>query len=226
MNENFKEGLRLYKAGRFEQALYYFDEDDPVVQPLNAYHMALCHLSLEHFAEALELVNLVLEKDDNLLRLLQCQILKAYILIQLEDWMGAQSWLEKLLAEGTDSTQVRSLLGYVLLNQGRAAEGLQHLNTALGKNPNHPNVLNTMGYVLAEKGLHLTKALGLVRKAHLSNPENPAYMDSLGWVLFKLGQHEQAVTYLEKAYRLKNHPTIREHLDLARRELGKKASLR
>lgn len=72
----------------------------------------------------------------------------------------------------------------------------------------------------------MTKALGLVRKAHFAQPENPAYMDSLGWVLFRMNQPQQALEYVEKAFKKNPHPVIREHLEAIRKSLGKTGHLR
>jgi len=226
VTDNIKEGLKLYKEKHYDQALYYFDEENPLEHPINAYYMGLSHLCLEHWDETLELLDVVLLKDEDLLRILHCQILKGFVLIQQENWSGAETWLRQVVLEGTDSSQVQSLLGYALFRQGRRVEGLKHLNQALKMDPTNMNVMNSLGYLLAEEGVHLSKALGLVRKAHFSDPENPAYLDSLGWVLYKMNQPVQAQTYLEKALKKKSHPQIQIHLEELHRNLGKSGLIR
>jgi tetratricopeptide (TPR) repeat protein len=53
--------------------------------------------------------------------------------------------------------------------------------------------------LLADKGIRLEEAKGLIEKALAVDPENGAYLDSIGWVYFKLLDYEKAREYLEKA---------------------------
>ena len=53
-----------------------------------------------------------------------------------------------------------------------------------------PLALNYLGYMLADRGVKLDEALGLIKKAVDLDPANGAYLDSLGWAYFKLGKYE------------------------------------
>ncbi|MGC3968242.1 MAG: hypothetical protein QM775_12985 [Pirellulales bacterium] len=59
--------------------------------------------------------------------------------------------------------------------------------------------LNDLGYLWADEGKNLGRALEMVQKAVAAEPENRAYRDSLGWVYFKLGRFAEAVAELELA---------------------------
>ncbi len=61
---------------------------------------------------------------------------------------------------------------------------------------------NYLGYMWAEKGVHLEEALSLIQRAVKLDPKNGAYIDSLGWVLFKLGRNEEALVQLRHAVEL------------------------
>jgi tetratricopeptide (TPR) repeat protein len=65
--------------------------------------------------------------------------------------------------------------------------------------PDNANALNSMGYILAEEGVLLDKALSYCRKALTIKKDNPAYWDSLGWVYFRLRQYKMALVYVQKA---------------------------
>ena len=81
---------------------------------------------------------------------------------------------------------------------------------------------NYLGYMWADKGVHLEEALDLIRKAVKLEPDNGAYLDSLGWVLFKLGRNEDALVQLQHAVDLiKDDPTLLGHLADVLLKLGK-----
>ncbi|MCG3148498.1 MAG: Beta-barrel assembly-enhancing protease [Verrucomicrobiae bacterium] len=73
---------------------------------------------------------------------------------------------------------------------------------ALELNPQFAGAHNYLGYMWADKGLHLTEALTHIQKAVELDPDNGAYLDSLGWVKFKLGRVEEALPHLQRAIEL------------------------
>ncbi len=86
---------------------------------------------------------------------------------------------------------------YVLLNDVSRAE--QPLEEVLDEFPDDVGALNDLGYLWADQGKNLAKALEMVQKAVAKDPENRAYRDSLGWVYYRLGRHTEAVAELELA---------------------------
>ncbi len=84
---------------------------------------------------------------------------------------------------------------------------------ALALQPDHPQVLNYLGYSLVERGEKLDEALEMIQTAAAARPDNGAIVDSLGWVLFRLGQYDESVDYLEQAASLEPvDPVINDHL--------------
>jgi tetratricopeptide (TPR) repeat protein len=99
----------------------------------------------------------------------------------------------------------------VLTHNKPAAE--EWLETALDEFPDDAGASNDLGYLWADQGKHLHRALAMIQKAVAAEPDNSAYRDSLGWALFRLGQYPQAVAELEKAAADKTpDPTVFEHL--------------
>ena len=73
--------------------------------------------------------------------------------------------------------------------------------------------MNYLGYMWADLGVRLERALELVQKAVELDPDNGAYVDSLGWAHYRLGHLAQAREHLERAARLApGDATIYEHL--------------
>jgi tetratricopeptide (TPR) repeat protein len=65
--------------------------------------------------------------------------------------------------------------------------------------PNDANAANYLGYMWADREMHLDEALELIAHAVELDPENSAYLDSLGWVHFRLGDLEEAERWLRRA---------------------------
>jgi tetratricopeptide (TPR) repeat protein len=84
---------------------------------------------------------------------------------------------------------------------------------ALNLRPNHPSVLNYLGYSWVEQGLELDRAQKMIRSAVKQRPRDGYIIDSLGWVLYRLGNFEGAVKQLERAVQIRpEDPTINDHL--------------
>jgi Flp pilus assembly protein TadD len=77
----------------------------------------------------------------------------------------------------------------------------------------HAPGMNYLGYMWADRGEHLSRALELIRKAVDLEPSNGAYLDSLGWVYFRLNKLDKAEENLRAASTLNpDDATVEEHL--------------
>ena len=84
---------------------------------------------------------------------------------------------------------------------------------ALELNPEHPQVLNYLGYSLVEEQIKLDEALDMIERGVAAQPESGYIVDSLGWVLYRLGRYEEAVIHMERAVELEPvDPVINDHL--------------
>ncbi|MAZ76068.1 MAG: hypothetical protein CMH31_02060 [Micavibrio sp.] len=84
---------------------------------------------------------------------------------------------------------------------------------ALAFQPNHPYILNYLGYSWADRGKNLDKSLSMIERAVKLKPDDGYIADSLGWVLYRLGHFSQAVPHLERASILLPYdPVINDHL--------------
>lgn len=73
--------------------------------------------------------------------------------------------------------------------------------------------MNYLGYLWADRGENLPRALALVQKAVELDPTNGAYLDSLGWVYYQLNQLDRAEENLRAAATLNpDDATIEEHM--------------
>jgi tetratricopeptide (TPR) repeat protein len=108
----------------------------------------------------------------------------------------------------------------VMLSLGSALERQRKYNEAeavfrqmLAADPKNADALNSLGYMLAERGQRLDEAVALVERALTVEPGNGAYLDSLGWAYYKLNRFEQAEAPLrEAAKQLPTASVIQSHL--------------
>lgn len=126
-----------------------------------------------------------------------------------------------------DYWQVHYVRGISYEQLGDWPHAEEDLETALEFQPNHPFVLNYLGYSWADQGVNLKRSLEMIQQAASLRPEDGYITDSLGWVLFRLGKHQQSVPPLERAVELLPYdPTINDHLGDAYWSVGRRREAR
>lgn len=88
----------------------------------------------------------------------------------------------------------------------------RYLKAILKIKPDHAHALNALGYALADRGIRLKEAQGLIQKSLKLEKENPYILDSLGWVYFKQGKLKESLNILRKAFQIKEDAEIATHL--------------
>lgn len=109
--------------------------------------------------------------------------------------------------------ELRFIQGSSLERVGQWDEAVTVFRALLSDQPDSAPVLNYLGYMFAERGVHLEEALEMIQRAVALDPVNGAYLDSLGWVYFQLGDLDRAEKFLTQAGRLEpDDATVQEHL--------------
>ncbi len=115
-------------------------------------------------------------------------------------------------------------LSGVCVALGRLDEAEQRLEEVLDDFPDDIEADNDLGFLWADRNVHLARALTMIRAAIAAEPDNRAYRDSLGWVYFRLGRFPDAVAELEKAVDEKQPDgTVLDHLGDAYQKVGNSA---
>ena len=93
---------------------------------------------------------------------------------------------------------------------------------ALTLQPDHPLVLNYLGYSWIDQGQNLERALDMIRKAVNLRPRDGYIVDSLGWGQYRMGDYKGAVKSLERATMLlPADPLVNDHLGDALWKVGR-----
>ncbi|AFG37983.1 tetratricopeptide repeat protein [Spirochaeta africana] len=209
-----REGIRLFKGGKYEQALEALLQIDvpPEQYPEQAYYLGLSYAKLEQFDEALLYLEQVAASDLDFARIFQGRLIIGYIYAVTERYRLAEFEFNQLLEEGYESPKVYAALAFTLYKQEKTAQSISLLEKALELDPENPNALNSLGFILADKEIRVGVALQYCRRAYDHNPRNPAYQDSLGWAQFKCGNIREAIRYLSMArQQMKGNSEVERH---------------
>lgn len=137
---------------------------------------------------------------------------QAQLLFGLGETQQALATFDELLGYQPDSIDILLAYGGMLDQAGELNRSLDVMRHAVELAPMDANVLNTLGYTLANRTRHHSEAHRLIRQALELTPDSPAVIDSMGWVLYRLGRKQEALSYLEQAYALLDDPEVIAHL--------------
>ena len=94
---------------------------------------------------------------------------------------------------------------------GNKEAASRDLQMALTLDPTNADILNYLGYMWVEQGVHIAEAFKLLQRAHLLAPTSGAITDSLGWAYYRQGDAKTALAYLNRA--VEQSPDSAEILD-------------
>jgi tetratricopeptide (TPR) repeat protein len=129
---------------------------------------------------------------------------------------------EKIQPDSSGKEMTGFLLGAIFERQKKFDQAEEEFRKVLNANPRNASTLNYYGYMLADRGIRLEEATGLIKRALADDPNNAAYQDSLGWAYFKQDKLDDAEGLLRKAISREGHdPTILSHLGDVYAKMGK-----
>jgi tetratricopeptide (TPR) repeat protein len=117
--------------------------------------------------------------------------------------------------------------GIALERSGQWPLAEKDFKKALQLQPDHPYVLNYLGYTWVDRGEHLKEAIKMLQKAVEQKPDDGFIVDSLAWAYYRLGQYDKAVVYQEKAVSLEpGDSVLNDHLGDIYWKLGRRNEAR
>ncbi len=216
MKPDIKRGIKFYHSKKYEQALKEFRMLEEEEENLNIeviYYIGLCLTQLGRYDEALLYLEQVAQSEFSFLHVFQSRMVLGFIYSVTKRYKLAEYEFNKLISSGLESSQIYAALGYVYYSQKKIKDSIEALEKALEMDPDNPNALNSLGFILAEEEIDVGRAVELCRKAVKKKPKNPAYLDSLGWALYKRGKYSEAREALRRALDLMpGNPEIVSHM--------------
>lgn len=139
---------------------------------------------------------------------------------RLKEFAAAVRVSREVVRKFPENTEALFRLASSLERAGEIEESEKTFAKLLEARPADAQTLNYLGYMWADKNVHLDRAREMLERAVARDPRNGAYQDSLGWLYFRLGRIDQAEKHLKAA--AEHDPddaTIHEHLgDLAEKQ--------
>src|SRR2546427_270793 len=144
---------------------------------------------------------------------------------RLRRWPEAEEAVDKaeqLSTKADDKKDVDFLRGSLYERQKKYEQAEEMFRKVLVGDPQNANVLNYLGYMLADRGMRLDEALNMIKKAVDLDPAKGDYLDALGWAYYKLGKYDLAEDTLMKAsQRIGTDPTVQDHLGDLYQKIGR-----
>jgi tetratricopeptide (TPR) repeat protein len=138
--------------------------------------------------------------------------LRARALFETGATARALAVLEPTARAFPKDTPTQFALADMYNDAGRDMDAEKIMRQLLDADPANADILNYLGYMLANHGRQLDEAIRLVQKALEVDPGNPSYLDSLGWAYYHRGDLENAEKALTPAAaQLPDNATIQDH---------------
>jgi tetratricopeptide (TPR) repeat protein len=215
-----EEGIRLYRAKNWDKALEEFlsrdtsDFNDDEKMELS-YYLGLCYTKLKQYEKALSCLEQVVTSGNDVLRVFQCRMTLAYIYVITKRVKMAEYELKRLQSSGLESPLLYNTLAYAAYIQKQNLSAIDLYEKTLEIDSNNATAMNSMGYILADTGIDVMRALRLCRKAVDTRPQSAAYLDSLGWAYYRSGEIVEARTWLRRALEIApNEQEIQRHFKI------------
>lgn len=190
-------------------------------------HIADLYGEQDNYTDAIKILTSLHKTYDDAESLIQIGDLYRY----QEDHKNAIRSYNKIIKAASD---VPEKYWHVLYARGMSYERVKDfeksekdLQAALKFRPNHPDLLNYLGYSWADQGINLNKSLDMIKQAIQIKPNDGYIADSLGWVYYKMGDFSGSLPYLERAVELEPYDaTMNDHLGDAYWHAGRKLEAR
>jgi Flp pilus assembly protein TadD len=148
-----------------------------------------------------------------------------YYMLGLSAWKSgdhaaAEEALTRAVELNGETVKIRTNLGRVLLERGRASDALPHLEKAIELDPTAHEVWRVLGNAYARTG-RTDDAIGSYRQALMLNDHDSWTMNNYGLVLIQLGRYDEALLPLARAVELVPlSATFQNNLGVALERIG------
>jgi tetratricopeptide (TPR) repeat protein len=126
--------------------------------------------------------------------LLGLQVLQA-----LDRWPDVDREAAAAIARIGENRDLLFIRAAALERSGQVEQSEELFRRLVAEDPDDANTANYLGYMWADREVHLDEALELIARAVATDPDNSAYLDSLGWVHYRLGDLDEAEHWLRRA---------------------------
>ncbi|MCK4776799.1 MAG: tetratricopeptide repeat protein [Actinomycetia bacterium] len=215
VNSIVKSGVKLFAKGKLEKAAGQF-KNALTIDPDNPdclYYLGLYAGKREDYRKGIDYLEQILHHEYSYLHVKQIYLCLGFYHSELGENQKAIEYFEKALALDFNLTNAMAALGHIYSVGNQLDKSLKILESGLKIDPENPSLLNTLGYILADRDIDTARGLDLCLRAREKNPKSGAYCDSLGWAYYKNDNRIRGKQMLLEAERLlPDNEIIKEHL--------------
>jgi tetratricopeptide (TPR) repeat protein len=124
---------------------------------------------------------------------------------------------------GSSEASISSELGYIYEEAGKLDKAEDYYRNALVLEPQSPNRMNNLAYLLIEKELNVDEGMELVEKALELRQDNFYFLHTKGLGLYKQGQYQEALEILQQSWDIRMERARYNHEEFLHLEAAKKA---
>ena len=181
--------------------------------PLELHDLGNCYYLLGNYSQAEEYLGECLEKHPDYLEIATVHAMRIFCMLEEGRYTEARGLIAERLRLQADDVRLLSMAAYAEEKSGKLDASIETHRRVLKIDPDNANSLNSLGYLLTQRGRDedAAEAFACLKKAVASEPGHPAYLDSLGFFLGKQGNKESAQRAFQKA--LRRAPRNAEILD-------------
>jgi Tfp pilus assembly protein PilF len=132
---------------------------------------------------------------------------KAILSLVEKDTVTANKYIEKYISiHKSDSPSEEDIvldLAFLYREAGILEKAEEYYRSALSLQPENPNIMNFLAWLLIDKEININEGLELIDKALELSPDDWYILDTKGWGLYKQGKYQEALEFFEKAWNLK-----------------------
>jgi len=127
-------------------------------------------------------------------------------------YQQAIDWLNRELIQEPDDQEYLYARALYKEPLGLVDEMITEFKHLLSLNPSNVNVKNALGYTLVDVNRELEYASQLIEQAYTAMPNNAAVIDSKGWLAYRNGAFDQAIQYLNLAFKISPSADVAVHI--------------
>ena len=204
VNKLLKQAIREFSKDEYKEAVEKFykiltiDKNNPDC----LYYLGLYYGKIRDFKKATELFEQLLAQEYNYLYVKHIYLCLGYYGTETKEYEKAIQYFQKALDLDFNLVTAMAALGHLYFITGKTEEAIIMLENGLLIEPSNSTLLNTLGYILADKEIDVKKGIECCKKAIKVNPKSGAYYDSLGWAYYKNNQKQLALKMLKQADRM------------------------
>lgn len=124
----------------------------------------------------------------------------------------AEAFLRQVQARNRRNIRAAQRLASFLERHDRPNEAETVLREVLALEPQSDDLLNSLAYLNADRGVKLEEALALAEEALKIAPDQAAIQDTKAWALFRLGRVREAEEWTRKSLDATESVVVRDHL--------------